>query len=573
MPGVFCWFIAFYGETYTDPTLSSTQIIALDHCGAAILAKLLCEDPSCHLLAIILVNLSFCDAQLRTDLADLIPSMAYALKLSTMTPADFETYDEEGSTVEAKLEYLLSNEQKSRPAFSDLECNQNVRGRELSLLPENHVYPETARWCLAALKNLTRPPATTGSEKLLASGIVPLIMRIITIGGPVAFVKSTSDGTPVPADPDERTYAENAVNSTVAWDSNSIQDAALFVILNLSAVLPDDIAQLDGVHVLSVIADYGGAGGETLEQTSLLQFQSIKAVSMQQLVSYLLWFLFQRVLTYSTARISQRMALSFIVGSSGHFGQPRGKNTTATYNHPDDSVILVSDKEASLIVEMLANTLQNRAKEGPGGYSAATFHVKWVLFSIRCLLTHAANQARFLSACGVRLNTLLMRALAEHSIRHSTVLDAEAAEYAAFSLYLQSNYGFMARFLPAVYGNDDKIKGTGSLAVKVLTSYIHMESITPAGRHAADQLLLRMRYMQFKGSVAELATNPMTEGDYFFDEELLKSAENIIVEKRSHGARPKVGIFDRTILRSRAPKKGSRAPWENRTVRVFPSGE
>jgi hypothetical protein len=166
-----------------------------------------------------------------------------------------------------------------------------------------------------------------------------------------------------------------------------------------------------------------------------------------------------------------------------------------------------------------------------------------------------------------------MKALAEHSIKHSTVVDAEAAEYAAFSLYLQSNYGFVSRFLPAVYGNDDKIKGTGSLAAKVLTSYIHMESITPAGRHAADQLLLRLRYMQFKGSVAELVTGPMTAGDYSFDDELLKSAENIVVEKRSHGARPSDGIFDRPILRSRAPKNGSRAPWENRTVRVFPNGE
>ena len=485
-----------------------------------------------------------------------------------MTPANFETYVEEGNTVEAKLEYLLSNEQKFRHARSDLDYNQNVRGQEDFLLPENHVYPETARWCMAALKNLTRPPATTGSETLLASGVVPLIMQIITIGSPVAFTQSNSDGSPVPAEPDENSKAEYAMNFTGTWDSNSIQDAALFVVLNLSAAIPDEIANLDGVHVLSLIADYAGVGGETLEQTSLMQFQSIKAVSIHQLTI---------AANCSPSRSHfahlQRMALSYIVGSSGHFGQPRGKNATATYNHPDDSALLVSDDDACLIVDMLGNALQNRAKEGHGGYSAATFHVKWVLFSIRCLLTQASNQAVFVSACGARLNTLLMRALAEHSIKHSTVLDAEAAEYAAFSLYLQSNYGFMTRFLPAVYGNDDKIKGTGSLAAKVLTSYIHMETITPAGRHAADQLLLRLRYMQFKGSVAELATNPMTEGDYIFDEELLKSAENIIVEKRSHGARPKDGIFDRPILRSRAPKQGSRAPWENRTVRVFPSGE
>ena len=176
-------------------------------------------------------------------------------------------------------------------------------------------------------------------------------------------------------------------------------------------------------------------------------------------------------------------------------------------------------------------------------------------------------------ACGPRLNTLLMKALAEHSMKNSTLVDAEAAEYAAFSLYLQSNYGFKTQFLPAFYGNDDKIKGTGSLAAKVLTSYIHMKSITPAGRHAADQLLLRLKYMHFTGSVAELASSAQLEHDYAFDKDLLESAESIIVEKRSSGAKPDDGIFDRPILRSRAPKKGSRAPWGDRSVRVFPSGE
>lgn len=207
--------------------------------------------------------------------------MAYALKLSTMTPASFETYGEEGVTVEAKLEYLLSKERKLRPALSDLDYNQNARGREVLLIPENHVYPETARWCLAALKNLTRPPAATGSETLMASGVVPLIMQIITIGGPTG---SNSDESPLPAESDENTAIEGAINSTGTWDSNSIQDAALFVVLNLCAALPDEITKIDGVNTLSLVAEYAGVGGETLEQTNLIQFQSIKAVSTHQLI-------------------------------------------------------------------------------------------------------------------------------------------------------------------------------------------------------------------------------------------------------------------------------------------------
>jgi hypothetical protein len=256
-----------------------TQIIAVDHAGAGILAKLLCDDPSCHLLAIILVNLSFCDTQLRNDLVDIIPSMAYALALSTMTPSDFETYDEVGETVESKLASLLQRDQSLRPALSDLEYNPNVHGPESTLAPENHVYPETARWCLAALKNLTRPPSTSGAQTLLQSGIVPLILQMISIGGPAPPATSISDGSsPTTAESDENVNSGDSRQAT-AWDSNSIQDTALFVVLNLAAVLPEEMTQLDSIRVLSLIAKYRGKGGETLVQKSQMQFQSIKAVS------------------------------------------------------------------------------------------------------------------------------------------------------------------------------------------------------------------------------------------------------------------------------------------------------
>jgi hypothetical protein len=59
------------------------------------------------------------------------------------------------------------------------------------------------------------------------------------------------------------------------------------------------------------------------------------------------------------------------------------------------------------------------------------------------------------------------------------------------------------RFLPSFFGGEPK---TGNLAAKVLTSYVHMEDITPPGRHAADQLLLRLKYLCFQGTVAELVS-------------------------------------------------------------------
>lgn len=68
--------------------MNGQQIIGLEYGGATILARLLCDDPSCHLMAIILVNLTFTDAELRRDLVavhtnmELIPSLALALRVS-----------------------------------------------------------------------------------------------------------------------------------------------------------------------------------------------------------------------------------------------------------------------------------------------------------------------------------------------------------------------------------------------------------------------------------------------------------------------------------------------------------
>ena len=62
--------------------------IAIEHGGAKVLSRLLCEDPSCHLLAIILVNLTFADGELRRELVSshwdvqLVEALSYALLVS-----------------------------------------------------------------------------------------------------------------------------------------------------------------------------------------------------------------------------------------------------------------------------------------------------------------------------------------------------------------------------------------------------------------------------------------------------------------------------------------------------------
>ena len=47
---------------------ANKRVIALDCGGAKLLGRMLCEDPGCHLLAIVIVNLTFGDAELNRDL-------------------------------------------------------------------------------------------------------------------------------------------------------------------------------------------------------------------------------------------------------------------------------------------------------------------------------------------------------------------------------------------------------------------------------------------------------------------------------------------------------------------------
>lgn len=49
--------------------------------------------------------------------------------------------------------------------------------------PATFIYPETARWCLCALKNLTRPCKDGGAavRELIHTGIVPFLLRNVAV--------------------------------------------------------------------------------------------------------------------------------------------------------------------------------------------------------------------------------------------------------------------------------------------------------------------------------------------------------------------------------------------------------
>ena len=48
--------------------MPNKRVIALQYDGVQILSRLLCKDPGCHLLAIIIVNLTFGDLELNRDI-------------------------------------------------------------------------------------------------------------------------------------------------------------------------------------------------------------------------------------------------------------------------------------------------------------------------------------------------------------------------------------------------------------------------------------------------------------------------------------------------------------------------
>ena len=252
------------------------RIIAMNCNAVSILARLLCEDVSCHLMAIILVNLTFADADLRRELVNpnshmqLVDALSFAFVVSMQD----ESFENTMAGNHANPRELL------RSTMERLNLDRN--------LAANPQFPETARWCICALKNLTRPSKDPlAAHAVTDSGIVPLLLKILTVRGDY---------------PDRN----DAKNEPSMWESNSLQDAALFTILNLATSQPARhyLKEVDTVHTLSGITDFTkNDSEENVPEDSnykVEQFQCLKA----------------------------RMALAYIVGGEGHYGQAKMRNVS-----------------------------------------------------------------------------------------------------------------------------------------------------------------------------------------------------------------------------------------------------
>lgn len=455
--------------------------IAVERGGARVLSRLLCEDPSCHLLAIILVNLTFADAALRRELVDdahdvrLVDALAYALLESSSTPEEQDARPPHRSPRDALAASLV---RRGHPRLGDAPFD-----------PDRQTFPETARWCLSALKNLTRPSGDASiARAVVESGILPTVLRIVEVG-----------------DPSDRDGPRNPPRS---WEANSIQDAALFTVLNLAASAGEALVRTGGtVETLGRIVDYASMGNVNTNTDGTRDEDWEVGESQQQ---------FQC--------LKARMALAYLVGSP-----------ESPVSH-DTDCLLVTNAESERLLELLANALHGRAKTGPGGYSAATFSVASVLRAIRCLLTCLDNRTIFAATCGVRLNCLLIKAAAHFCADAFPTVDVAAADHAVQSLYGQSDYGFRDGFLPRELYDP-------SLAV--VSSCLHVDALTAAGRRAAEQLTLRHGCLLWTDA-------PPSDPDCRFDAGLRSALEGIRVDaRRAIGTRPLADVFDRPVVRTR----------------------
>lgn len=179
-----------------------------------------------------------------------------------------------------------------------------------SLGSDDAAFPETARWCLGALKNLMRPsklsPSNFIGDRISLSDTLPTNDEEDgTLLKDLGFVTHNMDASAIAAHAildasilpfllrllgQNQTRTENDI--LYNWQSNSAQDSALYVLMHMSSVpqVRKELRENDEcVAVLSNILTYGkkvigerllkSKDDEELESLSQLRLQCLKAVS------------------------------------------------------------------------------------------------------------------------------------------------------------------------------------------------------------------------------------------------------------------------------------------------------
>lgn len=431
--------------------MENKRLIAFIFKGAKILGQLLANDPSNYMIAIILANLTTGDGDLCQELAAhedgfyFIEAVVYTLRVASMHQVDLTFHQE---LIEGQSEMSIADRMRF---MADEENHFAKESGQLFLpIPSVKVYPETARWCLIVLKNITRPnSASLGNTKpahLVAnSGVVRHLLRFITMSHPTTMghqnrdqsensvleSKSSDDYTPEPVAPamTEETL-ETFSNDPKTWDATSPQDAAMFILMNLTLVkeLHEVLRDMYVVPMLKDVADFRplSINKETAFETEIREFQQLKA----------------------------RISLGWIIGGALVRHQALGMSKKLIPNQNDMDSIVLSDAQVRSFVQILSDALHGRVIHGAPGTSRATLTVQCMLYSLRCLLTQYENQIKFAHLAGPKLNTLLMKVLAIEATRQdsSEEFGVGAVEHALYSLYLLSCHGFkVCSFVHAIH--------------------------------------------------------------------------------------------------------------------------
>jgi hypothetical protein len=207
-----------------------------------------------------------------TKAVELVESLSFALRVASLTSDEYKSrvavvedynVEEESCNVAHRLALLMAEDQRLRTERGD--HHQPTAMMQQSL----HLFPETTRWCLSALRNLTKSTTRNGevAHILIQSSILPLILQFITVA-------------------DSSSVAETSfVNTPSSWYSNSIQDTALAIVMNLSACSSsrEYMNDMSTIKTLSEIVGFPGrlssdgdmGDGEKWQ----MRFQCLKAVS------------------------------------------------------------------------------------------------------------------------------------------------------------------------------------------------------------------------------------------------------------------------------------------------------
>lgn len=475
------------------------------------------------------------------------------------------------------------------------------------------------------MKNLTRPGKLSSTSNyqqqpelllsgdaiaaraIIDAGLVPILLRVIRVAksdrassGNVVF------GSAAPCDPfvgrlpDEicnEGYVVSSPNmiNMPTWNSNSAQDAALYTLMHMTSIssVRDDLLRksdyVDGgslvIDELKNIVDCGldgvGVGDDRLLDmvtgdglvADVDKENGVWASNGGGVVNEadLGWLALQCM--------KARMSLSFLLTTGASLSE---KYSCSSYT-------LLAEHEAHSMIELLSHCLEIRSKEGPGGYSGATFSLKGVLHSIRCLLTEPGNRSKFASINGARLNALLLKVVAQYALlsdeggnsSRNDAIDNEAVDHAVVSLYYMSQVGFhefvcmsshgQSTFLPSIFGRKSKAGSSNSVAncdakdilVKVLTLYVgKIDASSAVGRHAAVQLMLRASLLRFEGEVTNLTyigKRFPSRMDFDFNDEMLAAADSLLIEKQTEGVRPNPILFGRRQI-ARYERYGRNTP-------------